>query len=154
MVMDIKNECNQAIKTSYLDMANPNFAFVMEGCNSSKYKEIISAFSSRFDIRDNTELNYDVCLSLEVVLQKGIAFIYISLVGQYAFIIFKDDVITSSMNIGAEIADLINVLIRHDFKILDKDFLLSKPGCDIYPGLSNSNEMYLNYLFSPGLKIK
>lgn len=152
--MKNKNEFDQAIKNAYLDMANPNFAFVMEEYNSSKYKNIIAAISSRFEIRDNTELNYDVCLSLEVILQKGIVYIYISFVGQYVFIIFKDDVITSSMNISAEITDLINILIRHDFKILDKGFFLSKPGCDIYPGLSNSNETYLNYLFSPGLKIQ
>ncbi|HDD8879310.1 TPA: hypothetical protein PBP23_003877, partial [Escherichia coli] len=66
--MKNKIEFDQAIKNAYLDMAFPNYEFVMEKYNSLKYKGIITVLSSRFDVRDNTELNNDVCFSLEVVL--------------------------------------------------------------------------------------
>lgn len=152
--MKNKIEFDQAIKNAYLDMAFPNFAFVMEKYNSLKYKGIITKLSSRFDVRDNTELNNDVCFSLEVVLQEGIAFLYMSFVGQYAFIIFKNDVITKHANINADVAGLIDILLCHEFMILDKEFLLSEVSCDICPFLVEANNKYLNYLFARGLKIK
>ncbi|HFL5058068.1 TPA: hypothetical protein ACG35D_001222, partial [Escherichia coli] len=75
-------------------------------------------------------------------------------VGQYAFIIFKNDVVTKYANINADIEGLIDILLCHEFMILDKEFLLSEVSCDICPFLIKSNNKYLNYLFSRGLKIK
>ncbi|WP_216353692.1 hypothetical protein, partial [Snodgrassella alvi] len=59
------NQIFHDILNTYGDLKKPNFHFVMESYNSLRYQSILHDIYSLFKVIDNTDLNYDVCISLQ-----------------------------------------------------------------------------------------
>lgn len=142
------------ILKAYHDLRNPDFHFVMETYNSLKYKEIINHIYSLFKVEKNTDLNYDVCISLEVGYRNKSIFLYLSLVSTYAFLLYDGKVIDCKDDIYQSFTDLIDILFSYNFVLLKKNELLYEFDIDTSPfGVEDKKASILGLLFSFGLSV-
>lgn len=151
-----KDEVLLSIQNAYINLKHPDFHFVMDKYKSVEYKSIIGELSTLFNISEVTDLNYDVCISLDIDVKDEVAHLYLSLVGKYAFIIYKDNVISYCNKEGEKLNNLINVLLQHQFTLLSRDELLYEIDSNVDMSCFYDDEkkpMLLGFLFSFGLVI-
>ncbi|NUF79746.1 hypothetical protein GY065_12645 [Snodgrassella sp. ESL0323] len=148
------NQIFHDILNAYGDLKKPNFHFVMESYNSLKYQSILHDIYSLFKVIDNTDLNYDVCISLQFEHYNKPAFLYLSLVSTYAFFYYENKVINCIDTMYHEFSDLINILFSYGFILLNKNELLYEFDIDTSPfNVENQKASVLALLFSFGLSI-
>ena len=148
------NQIFHNIFNAYGDLEKPNFHFVMESYNSLKYRSILHDIYSLFEVTDNTDLNYDVCISLQFEHCNKPSFLYLSLVSSYAFLYYENKVINCIDTMYHEFSDLIIILFSYGFILLDKNELLYEFDIDTSPfNVGNQKASVLALLFSFGLSI-
>ena len=148
------NQIFHDILNAYGDLEKPDFHFAMKSYRSLKYQSVLNDISSFFNITDHTDLNYDVCISIQIEHCKKTSFLYLSLVSTYAFLCHGDKVITCNDALYQEFSDLINILYSYDFILLNKDELLYEFDIDTSQFDSeNKKASVLALLFSFGLSI-
>ena len=118
-----KEQIKSEILSAYLSTDSPNYSFVMDRYNSQIYKEFISELSTIYSLEENTDLNYDVCLSLQVNIRKKLFVVQLSLVGKYAVILTSNGQLA---NKDDQIKDLQNLLKKHEIVLLEKKELLDQ----------------------------
>lgn len=118
-----KEQIKSEILSAYLSTDSPNYSFVMDRYNSQIYKEFISELSTIYSFEENTDLNYDVCLSLQVNIRKKLFVVQLSLVGKYAVILTSNGQLA---NKDDQIKDLQNLLKKHEIVLLEKKELLDQ----------------------------
>ncbi|PIT26120.1 hypothetical protein BGI37_05530 [Snodgrassella alvi] len=142
------------ILKAYHDLRNPDFHFVMETYNSLKYKEVINDIYSLFKVEDNTDLNYDFCISLKFGYRNKSMFLYLSLVSTYAFLLYDDKVIDYHDDVYQSFTNLIDILFSYNFVLLKKNELLYEFDIDTSPfGVEDKKASILGLLFSFGLSV-
>ena len=148
------NQIFHDILNAYGDLKKTNFHFVMESYNSLKYQSILHDIYSLFKVIDNTDLNYDVCISLQFEHYNKPSFLYLSLVSTYAFLYYENKVINCIDTMYHEFSDLINILFSYGFILLNKNELLYEFDIDTSPfNVENQKASVLALLFSLGLSI-
>lgn len=151
-----KDKILLSIKNSYIDLNHPDYHFVMNRYSSIEYKRLMEILSKSFNIHDVTDLNYDVCIFLQLNFKNDILELYLSLVGKYCLLIYKDKIITCDNKPYTYFNALIELLLNHDFIFLNRETLLYEVDFDI-----NASSFYtddkkptlLGLLFSFGLSI-
>ncbi len=142
------------IHKAYGDLSNPNFNFVMKSYNSSEYKSILNDIHSSFKIKDNTDLNYDVCVSLEFEYLEKPMHLYLSLVSLCAFLFYEGKVIDCDDDIHQVPSELINIFTSHAVILLNKSNLLCELDIDIsHFDTEDKKASTLGLLFSFGLSV-
>jgi hypothetical protein len=144
------------ILNAYHDLKKPDFHFVMETYNSLKYKKVINDIYSlfKFKVKDNTDLNYDVCISLEFDYLNKSMFLYLSLVSTYAFLLYDDKVIDSNDDVYQSFTNLMDILSSNNFVLLKKNELLYEFDIDTSPfSVKDKKASILGLLFSFGLSV-
>ncbi|EFA4522343.1 hypothetical protein E0355_19910 [Escherichia coli] len=142
------------IHKAYGDLCNPNFSFVMGSYNSSKYKNILNDIYSLFKFKDNTDLNYDVCISLEFKYLKKTMYLYLSLVSPYAFLYYEGNVIDCNNEIYQALNSLIDIFHSHGFALLNKNTLLYEFDIDVsHFDAEDKKPSILGLIFSYGLSV-
>lgn len=148
------NQIFHDILNAYGDLKKTNFHFVMESYNSLKYQSILHDIYSLFKVIDNTDLNYDFCISLQFEYYNKPSFLYLSLVSTYAFLYYENKVINCIDTMYHEFSDLINILFSYGFILLNKNELLYEFDIDTSPfNVENQKASVLALLFSLGLSI-
>ena len=148
------NQIFHDILNAYGDLKKTNFHFVMESYNSLKYQSILHDIYSLFKVIDNTDLNYDFCISLQFEHYNKPSFLYLSLVSTYAFLYYENKVINCIDTMYHEFSDLINILFSYGFILLNKNELLYEFDIDTSPfNVENQKASVLALLFSLGLSI-
>ncbi|MDH2914147.1 hypothetical protein N7V53_16640 [Kosakonia sp. HypNH10] len=142
------------IYKAYGDLSSPNFSFVMKSYNSLKYKKILSDIYSLFKVKDHTDLNYDVCVSLELEYLKRPIYLYLSLVSTYAFVFYEGKVIDCNDDVYQALSGLANILNSHGFVLMDKENLLCEFDMDVtHFDAEGKKASILGLLFSFGLSV-
>ena len=148
------NQIFHDILNAYGNLKKTNFHFVMDSYNSLKYQSILHDIYSLFKVIDNTDLNYDVCISLQFEHYNKPSFLYLSLVSTYAFLYYENKVINCIDTMHHEFSDLINILFSYGFILLNKNELLYEFDIDTSPfNVENQKALVLALLFSFGLSI-
>ena len=148
------NQIFHDILNAYGNSKKPNFHFVMDSYNSLKYQSILHDIYSLFKVIDNTDLNYDFCISLQFEHYNKPSFLYLSLVSTYAFLYYENKVINCIDSMYHEFSDLINILFSYGFILLNKNELLYEFDIDTSPfNVENQKALVLALLFSFGLSI-
>ena len=148
------NKIFHDLLNAYGDLEKPDFHFAMKSYRSLKYQSVLNDISSLFNITDHTDLNYDVCISIQIEHCKKTSFLYLSLVSTYAFLYYENKVINCIDTMYHEFSDLINILFSYGFILLNKNELLYEFDIDTSPfNVENQKASVLALLFSFGLSI-
>lgn len=148
------NQIFHDILNAYGNLKKTNFHFVMDSYNSLKYQSILHDIYSLFKVIDNTDLNYDFCISIQFEHYNKPSFLYLSLVSTYAFLYYENKVINCIDTMYHEFSDLINILFSYGFILLNKNELLYEFDIDTSPfNVENQKALVLALLFSFGLSI-
>ncbi|MBH0725525.1 hypothetical protein I3B12_23405, partial [Salmonella enterica] len=118
------------------------------------YKNILSDIYSSFKIKDHTDLNYDVCVSLEFKYLKKSIYLYLSLVSTYVFLFYEGKVIDCNDDVYQALPSLLNILNSHGFILLNKENLLCELDVDVsHFDAEDNRASILGLLFSFGLSV-
>lgn len=143
-----------ALQKAYGDLSNPDFHFVMESYNSLKYKCLLNDIHALFKVEDNTDLNYDVCISLKFNYHNKSMYLYLSLVSAYAFLFYENKVIDCNDDIYQILPELIDILHDYHFVLLNKNELLYTVDINSSAfGFEGKKASVLALLFSFGLSV-
>lgn len=152
---ELKQEMINDCLTAYQNFDAPKFYFLRE--REDWYNDLIKSLESiSKDIYDNTDLNYDYCKSIEIDRNTSDAiYLYLSLVGKYAFLIGKDGCVISEEKTNTEShKNLLKMIEMNKIKILSKAQLLGNLPITIKLEEDLSSSKILAVLFAPELMIK
>ena len=123
MDKQLEKQLMACLLDSYKDFDNPDFAFVGQKLYSDERCRL-RGLLSKYDIIDDTDLNYEVCQTFVARGKKASNYLYISLVGSFYFIMNEVHVITKS-NAERDIEiSWIDKMDRAGMIMMDKNQLL------------------------------
>ncbi len=76
---------------AYGSFEMPNFSFVERRAKRKPYEKLLQTLSKMFDVTDQTDFNYAVCLSLLISLDEKSWVLDLSLVGPFAVFLRVED---------------------------------------------------------------
>lgn len=149
----LEEQLMASILASYKDYKNPNFSFVMQKVNSNFYFQLKESLA-QYIVIDHTDLNYDVCETLEVKQNSKSIYIYLSLVGRYCYITNKGSIITANNNNDKTYNELIVKITQARIVMLTKEQLLHILPVAIECEDGEKHSSVLSLFFAPGLYIQ
>jgi hypothetical protein len=156
MEHDLTNRVCGSIVSSYKNLDQPDFSFVLTRINEGMYSGLIDDIKKSFYAEDNTDLNYSSCLSMYIRKNKDgrrLMGLSLSLVGTYAYLVqYKRNGIYIVDEIDCIVPDersLVHILMSHKIILLSLEDLITKLPIEVTNSdfLEGKSNIVFNLLF-------